>query len=195
MKVVLICLSLLIFHSCIAGDSTYSIRINFLYGSRPAKGHHHDESKRFGGIKGGHVNIEAGGRVLDFSPGNNPLFPNNKNPSGGFSINQSLSWTDTDKWTAVVVPVSEDQFAELQKLFDSVAAQTPYDYAIFGMRCAAASYDVLSRIGLFKEFSNTKNVVTHFYPKLLRKKVLKWADKNNYTVISNDGRATRKWES
>jgi hypothetical protein len=83
----------------------------------------------------------------------------------------------------------------IAKLFDSVATKTPYDYAIFGMRCAAASYDVLSKIGLFKEVSNTKNVVTHFYPKLLRKKVLKWANKNNYEVISNDGRPTRKWES
>jgi len=149
----------------------------------------------FGGIKGGHVNIEAGGKVLDFTPGNNPLFPHNKKPSGGFSINQAVSWDGDDKWKTIIVPVSENQYMELQALFDSVAAKTPYDYAIFGMRCAAASYDVLSKIGLFKEYSNTKNVTTHFYPKLLRKKVLKWADENNYTIISNEGRPSRKWES
>ncbi|HJS54933.1 MAG TPA: hypothetical protein VJ765_10325 [Chitinophagaceae bacterium] len=196
-RLIFIPVSLLLVNFCIANDSLYyAIKINFLYGSRPAKGYHKQESRRFGGIKGGHVNIEAAGRVLDFTPGKNPLFPNNKNPSGGFSINDSINWNSkTDKWTTIIVPVSEKQFTELQKLFDSVAAKTPYDYAIFGMRCAAASYDVLSKIGLFEEYPNTKNVVAHFYPKLLRKKVLKWANKNNYAVISNEGRSSRKWES
>jgi len=195
MKVIAILISFFICSSCYASASAYIIKINFLYGSRPAKGYHQQEEKLFGGIKGGHVNIEAGGRVLDFTPGNNPLFPHNKKPSGGFSINRSVSWDGDDKWKTIIVPVSAEQYMELQKLFDSVAAKTPYDYAIFGMRCAAASYDVLSKIGLFKEYPNTKNVATHFYPKLLRKKVLKWADKNNYAVISNEGRPSRKWES
>ena len=195
MRIILTFVSFFLFHCCFANDSTYTIKINFLYGSRPAKGYHQQESKLFGGIKGGHVNIEAGGRVLDFTPGNNPLFPHNKKPSGGFSINQSVSWDGDDKWKTIIVPVSKDQYLELQKIFDSVAARTPYDYAIFGMRCAAASYDVLSKIGLFKEYPNDKNVITHFYPKLLRKKVLKLAEDNNYTVISNDGRSSRKWES
>ena len=195
MKAVLIFISFFVFTSCIAGDTAYTIKINFLYGSRPAKGFRQQESKLFGGIKGGHVNIEAGGRVLDFTPGNNPLFPHNKKPSGGFSINPSINWTSTDKWKTVIVPVSEAQYVALQKIFDSVAAKTPYDYAIFGMRCAAASYDVLTKIGMFKEYPNTKNIATHFYPKLLRKKVLKWADKNKYPVLSNEGRPSRKWES
>lgn len=195
MKVLFTSISILLFSICFANDTTYTIRVNFLYGSRPAKGYHQQESKLFGGIKGGHVNIEAGGRVLDFTPGNNPLFPHNKKPSGGFSVNRSIYWDSDDKWKTVIVPVSEDQYMSLQRLFDSVAAKTPYDYAIFGMRCAAASYDVLSKIGMFKEYSNKKNVITHFYPKLLRKKVLKWAEKNNYTILSNEGRPSRKWES
>src|SRR6187455_766250 len=196
MKFTAILISFFTFSSCHASDSTYTIKINFLYGSRPARGYLQQESKRFGGIKGGNVNIAADGRVLDFRPENNPLLPNNKKPSGGFSRNGSVYWnSETDKWTTVIVPVSQEQFIILQKLIESFAAKTPYDYAIFGMRCAAASYDVLSQIGLFKEYPNTKNVATHFYPKLLRKKVLKWADKNNYAVISHNGRSTRKWES
>ena len=195
MRSLLFFIGLLIASSCQANDTAYTIKINFLYGSRPAKGHRQEESKLFGGIKGGHVNIEAGGRVLDFSPGNNPLLPHNKKPTGGFSIGNSVYWDGDDKWKTVVVPVSYDQFVALQKIFDSVAARTPYDYAIFGMRCAAASYDVLSKIGLFKEYSIEKNIAAHFYPKLLRKKILKWADKHDYTVISNEGRPTRKWES
>lgn len=195
MRSIITLVAIFLFNACFAGDSTYTIKINFLYGSRPAKGYHKEESRLFGGIKGGHVSVEAGGRVLDFHPGNNPLFPNNKKPSGGFTINNSVRWHGDDKWKTVIVPVSEYQYRQLQKVFDSVAVRTPYDYAIFGMRCAAASYDVLTKIGLFTEYSNKKNVITHFYPKLLRKKILKWADKNNYVVISNDGRPSRKWES
>lgn len=195
MRFVLIIIAVFLSSASFAGDSTYTIKINFLYGSRPAKGYHKEESKLFGGIKGGHVSVEVAGRVLDFHPGNNPLFPHNKKPSGGFTINKSVYWDGDDKWKTVIVPISEAQYLQLQKIFDSVAAKTPYDYAIFGMRCAAASYDVLSKIGLFKEYPNGKNVVTHFYPKLLRKKILKWAGKNNFEIISNEGRTTRKWES
>ena len=118
-------------------------------------------------IKEGHVNIEAGGRVLDFTPGNNPLFPHNKKPSGGFSVNNSVNWDGDDKWKTVIVPVTQEQYNELQRIFDSVAERTPYDYAIFGMRCAAASYDVLSKIGLFKEFSVKKKYCHPFLPEVV----------------------------
>jgi len=174
----------------------HEIKINFLYGSKPAKGCKQTESKCFGGLKGGHVNIEAGGRVLDFRPGKNPLFPQNKKPTGGYSISETAYKNkEKDKWTTVIVTVNEEQFTKLRKLFDSFSVKTPYDYSVFGMRCAAASYDVLSEIGLFNEISNSKNVLEHFYPKLLRKKILKWAEKNNYAVIKNEGRPSRKWES
>lgn len=196
MKSLILILLLVSYVSVHANDSLYVIRINFLYGSRPAKGFKNSESKLFGGIKGGHVNVEADGKVLDFRPGHNPIFPNNKKPTGGFSINHSLYWdTTTNKWASVIVPVSEQQYIELQHLFSSLPAHTPYDYSIFGMRCAAASYDVLSKIGLFKEIPNSKNISKHFYPKLLRKKILKWAEENNYTIVHHDGRPTRKWES
>jgi len=197
MKLVFAFLFFLICCSAHANDSTtHYIKINFLYGSRPAKGYKGTESKLFGGIKGGHVNIQAGDQVLDFFCGNNPLLPNKKNPTGGFKINHSISWDTTNtKWKSVIVPVSSEQYNQLQHLFDSLSSKTPYDYAIFGMRCAAASYDVLSDIGLFKKVSNPKNISKHFYPKLLRKKVLKWAEENNYTVTSKEGRTTRKWES
>ena len=197
MRIVLLISLLFLYAAGKANDSSvHYIKINFLYGSKPSKNSKKTESKYFGGLKGGHVNIEAGGRVLDFLPGNNPLFPKKKKPTGGYKLNKACyKHEETDKWTTVIVPISEEQFTQLQKLFDSFATKTPYDYAIFGMRCAAASYDVLSKIGLFKEMSISKNVRTHFYPKLLRKKVLKWAKKNNYTIINHEGRNSRKWES
>ena len=171
------------------------IKIHFLYGSKPAKGYKDSESKAFGGIKGGHVNIEARGRVLDFMPGKCPLFPDNKNPTGGYHINNSVYWdTSSNKWMTIEVPLNDSQLQMLQNLMDSFSNETPYDYAVFGMRCAAASYDVLSEIGLMKELPNGKNVTKNFYPKLLRKRMLKWARKNNYRVIYHEGNERRKWE-
>ena len=196
MKKIILIFSLFVFSAARAGDSLYTIKINFLYGSRPAKGYKDSESRLFGGIKGGHVNIEAGGRILDFVPGNNPLFPNNKNPTGGFKLRQSIYWDiERDKWASVTVPVSEDQYTALQFLFDEVSKETPYDYAILGMRCAAASYDILCKIGLFKEYSNKKDIAKFFYPKLLRRKIFQWAEENNYKIKRYDGRSSRKWES
>ena len=172
-----------------------SISIHFLYGSAPAKGYKKVEKKHFGGIKGGHVNIEANGRVLDFLPGNCPILPENNKPTGGFRINQSLYWdTAGSKWITIRVPVTKEQLNELDVLFDRYSKTTPYDYAVFGMRCAAASYDVLSEIGLMKRISGKFNIVKNFYPKLLRKRMLKWADKNNYPVYYHEGKPTRKWE-
>jgi hypothetical protein len=174
-----------------------TIQLNFLYGSVPAVGHKKSEPKWFGGLKGGHVNIEAKGKVLDFKPfGNCPVVPNQKKPTGGFVINRNVYWdTTSTKWVSIRIPVTPAQMRELDSLFTTYAKKTPYDYAVFGMRCAAASYDVLSDIGLFKPLSYKNNIITHFYPKLLRKKMLKWAEKNNYPVRYHEGRASRKWES
>lgn len=176
-------------------EQTDTIRVHFLYGSRPARHFKGAEQKLFGGIKGGHVNIEARGKVLDFMPGNCPLFPNNKTPTGGFRLNHSVYWdTGSSKWMTVLIPVSSQQMDSLQQLFSAYSGQSPYDYAVFGMRCAAASYDVLSGIGLVKKLPRRKNVVKNFYPKLMRKRILKMAKKKGYTIIRREGRSSRKWE-
>lgn len=193
MKVISVIVSLIIYYSSPA--QTF-IKLNFLYGSKPAKGYRSVEAKHFGGLKGGHVNIEVNGRVLDFLPGKCPLFPASKNPSGGYYINSSVSWdTGSTRWMTIIIPLPAEKIQRLGTIMDSFAKQTPYDYAVFGMRCAAASYDVLSEIGLVKPLGNTRNVVKHFYPKLLRKKMLKWAIRRGYTVIRHEGRISRKWES
>ncbi len=174
-----------------------TIQVNFLYGSVPAPGFRDSEKPAFGGLKGGHVNIQSSGRVLDFRPhGNCHIVPIDKKPNGGFDINKAMYWdTATTKWASIRIPVTASQKKELESIFDEYAASTPYDYAVFGMRCAAASYDVLSRIGLFPELSERSNIIAHFYPKLLRKKVIAWARKRNYDIVFHEGRASRVWES
>lgn len=194
----LIFISCLLFSS-LAYSQTYTdtIRLNFLYGSIPAKGFKKTEPKWFGGLKGGHVNIEANGMIIDFKPGDPcAILPNNKKPGGGFHLSNSLYWdTSSTKWASISIPVSKEQLASLTELFVSYTEDTPYDYAVFGMRCAAASYDLLSEIGLVKKLSDKNNILVNFYPKLLRKRMLKWAKENNYPIIFHEGRSSRKWES
>lgn len=194
MKTLLFILLFLV--STAANAQMDTIRLHFLYGSRPSKGFRETEKRVFGGIKGGHVSIELKGRVLDFMPGDNPLLPENNKPSGGFRINKGRYWdTLNSKWKMILVPITAEQSRQLDALFDTYSHQTPYDYAIFGMRCAAASYDVLSEIGLVKKLSDRQNIFFHFYPKLLRKKMFRWAEENHYTILSHDGKPSRKWES
>lgn len=173
------------------------IKLNFLYGSVPAKGHKNIEPKWFGGLKGGHVNIEADGMIIDFRPGDPcAIFPNNDNPGGGYHLSNRLYWdTSTTKWISITIPVTKKQVKTLSALFKKYAEETPYDYAVFGMRCAAASYDLLSEIGLVKKLSIKNNIIANFYPKLLRKRMLKWAKDNNYNIRFHEGRNSRKWES
>jgi hypothetical protein len=177
-------------------DSTTLLCINFLYGSKPAKGFKQTEEKRFGGIKGGHVNITLDGRVLDFVPnGRCHLFSRNKKPHGGFYINSQVWWdTLTEKSAYIEVPVTRQQADSLNKIFEQFAAATPYDYAVFGHRCASATYHVLSRVGILKRKSTFGNVMGNFYPKLLRRKLFKWAAKRGYFVKKFKGSPKRKWE-
>lgn len=177
-------------------DSNY-IRINFLYGSKPAKGFKAIEHKRFGGIKGGHVNIQVDGKCLDFGPnGNCHVFPTKKNPCGNFRISESLRWDSIKERSAyIVVPVTKKQKDSLEKIFANYTAKAPIDYAVFGFRCASATYRVLSYIGITHKMSRLANIVSHFYPKLLRKKLYRWAKENNYFVKKNKGSNSRVWES
>ena len=192
MKIVLISYFVLFASLSFSQDT---LKLNFLYGSKPAKGFKSSESKVFGGLKGGHVNIEMNGKVLDFMPGKNPVFPKNSNPSGGFQLNQAIYWdTLASKWITIMIPVSNYQMEQVEAIFDNYSQKTPYDYAIFGMRCAAASYDILSEIGLVKKIDNNKNVLKNFYPKLFRKRMLKWAKANGFTILYREGKTSRKWE-
>lgn len=180
----------------VAAQPGDSIKLHFLYGSVPAKGYKKVEKKHFGGIKGGHVNIEANGRVLDFLPGNCPILPENRKPTGGFKINPSLYWdTATTRWLTIQIPVTREQMVQIEALFDVYSEKTPYDYAVFGVRCAAATYDVLSEIGIVKKLPLKETIIRNFYPKLLRKRMVEWARENNYPITYHEGKPSRKWES
>lgn len=179
----------------ILADTSRVVNIHFLYGSKPAKGFKSVEAKRFGGLPGGHVNIQIGDQFLDFAPsGRCHLFPHRKKHGGGFSMGSGKWYGKGEKEATVQIPVSADQYRQLDSLARHYASRNPYDYAVFGMRCAAATYDVLGETGLVKGWPRWKNVVRNFYPKLMRKRLFRLAEKRNWVVRKQEGRPSRKWE-
>ena len=181
------------------GQNQHTIKVYFKYGSKPARHFKKTEEKYFGGIHGGHVSIGVDTAVIGFSfYYGYHIFPNNKKLNGVYNfegIHKFRKDTVGFKYTTFQISLTDTQYYKLNTIFNNyLFLRTPYDYALFGMRCAAAAYDVLSQIGIFKVRSRCCNIISNFYPKLLRKKMFKLAKKNNYTILKHAGRTSRKWE-
>jgi hypothetical protein len=201
MKKFLTLLLLLITFSSAKGqtDSAHIIKVHFLYGSKPLKKYKNiTEMNYFGGIHGGHVSIEVDSLDYGFSPsGKVHIFSRDRKPHSQFTgkhTHNQPPYAKGNKVVTFIIPVSTEQYNEIKKIQASYCSKPPYDYAFFGMRCAASSQDILSRIGIVKERKRLRNIYTTFYPKKLRHRMFKLAKKNNYTIIKQDGRPTRKWE-
>lgn len=176
------------------------IKVHFLYGSKPKKKYKKTEKPWFGGIHGGHVSIESEGYVYGFLPYESFHLVGKKRADKRhsiFSMESVESWvkdTATLKYTTITIPVSKQQQDSLHNIHQSYLKHPPYDYAFIGMRCASATYDILGQIGIVEWLPNKKNTFKNFYPKLLRKKLLKLAKQRGYKVHRQQGRKTRKWE-
>lgn len=195
MKLFLFITILFLFHTAHAQKH---VTIHFLYGSTPANGYAHVEKKRFGGKKGGHVTIEAGDSIIGFQPkGNCHIIAKNNLRNGYFRADDKQKWVaDTvgNKYTSVIIPVTDTQYAILTATMNNYIEDCPYDYAFLGMRCAAATSDVLEQIGILDKKSRTAKWTSNFYPQLFRRQMLKLAEEKNYTVVKHEGRNTRNWE-
>jgi hypothetical protein len=199
-----ICMMLLITINIYAQDASY-IRVHFLYGSRPLKPYKKTEPTWFGGILGGHVGIEGdSNRILNFVPhGRFHILPDNNAKHSRYAVDSFSKFysrlggqhPDSAKQAIVVIPVTR-----LQKhKFDSIAAlylkQTPYDYALAGMRCGAAAYEILAQLGIMPRLSLAETSLEILYPKKLRRRLLSKAEKNGWAVIRHNGSCHRKWET
>lgn len=197
---------LLIFTYCFAHvsaqDSTY-IKVHFLYGSKPRKQYRDTESKWFGGMLGGHVGIEVeSNEILNFVPkGKFHWFASRKNLHSTYAIHSEknfysiLGGADEDAKKAVVyIPVSAQNKLMLDSIAGAYLRQTPYDYALVGMRCGAATYEILARMNILKSYSTGKTAIKILYPKKLRRRLFKVAERNGWKVERKEGSARRVWE-
>lgn len=184
-------------------NQTYYIKVHFLYGSRPLSKYRETERKWFGGVLGGHVGIEVdSGHILSFRPsGNFHLFTSNRNKHSRFDVHSEsafYSWfrsnPDSVKKAVVIIPITKTQKQKLDSIDSSYLKQTPYDYALVGMRCGAAAYEILGQLGIMENYTYQKTYWKIFYPQKLRKRLLEKADKNHWSIERQDGTTKRKWE-
>jgi hypothetical protein len=185
-----------------AQDTAY-LKVHFLYGSKPLKKYKDTEQKWFGGMLGGHVGIEGDNdRIVNFLPnGKFHLFAKKDDKHSTYAIHSYTSFyailggnPDSVKKAIVYIPITQQQ----KQIFDSITTiylnKTPYDYAFVGMRCGAAAYDILGKLGIVENYSYSKTFKKIFYPKKLRKRLFKKATENNWIVIKKEGTNRRKWE-
>ena len=185
-----------------AQDTSY-IKVHFLYGSKPQKQYRDSESKWFGGKLGGHAGIEVdSNRILNFLPeGKFHWFGSKTNKHSKYALHSEdefyaiLGGTGAEVKKAVVtIPVTVQQKQLLDSLSTAYLHQTPYDYALVGMRCGAATYEIIARLQLLKSHSLTTTTLKIPYPKKLRKRLFKQADKQGWKVERQEGSVKRIWE-
>jgi hypothetical protein len=186
------------FLSAQTDTNKYFIQVHFLYGSKPARGYKKTESRYFGGIHGGHVTIQVDSMDYGFEPAYGfHVFAHRKRFKSDY-VDKQLSgpqrYPAGSKAATFIIPITKAQNDSIRKIIASYCVNTPYDYAFFGMRCAASASDILAQIGLQKKRSRFMTVTKVFYPKKLRKRLFRLAKKNRYKVIMQEGRSSRKWE-
>jgi hypothetical protein len=202
-KPILFCLIVLMIATHTHAQENNSLKVHFLYGSKPARKYKRIEKKYFGGIKGGHVGIESEeNKILNFIPkGKFHWIARREDKHSEYTIDSKEDFyhyfgdrTDSSKYAIIHIPITSAQ----KRMFDSIAAQylrqTPYDYAFWGMRCGAASYEILGQLGVLKKYGHHKTYRKIFYPKKLRKRLLKKARKHNWFIERQEGTHRRKWE-
>jgi hypothetical protein len=186
-----------------------SVRVLFIYGSYPAKGYKKTERKWFGGIYGGHVGLEiAPDSVLGFRSTEYPchFFPHRRFSSIWEIKTLYRMWetfpphnykVEELKRVVFTIPVTKTQKHKIDSLAIRYLKKTPYDYATAGMRCASATYDILAKSGLFKEYGSSTwwKILT---PKDLRTILFKKArspEGESWKVYQYPGSKRRVWEN
>jgi len=203
LKIYIVLLFLLTLADKALANDTIYIKVHFLYGSKPKREFKNIESKWFGGKLGGHVGIEIdSNKIIDFIPhGGFHYFAHKDNYCSKFATHDLKSFweifggsAESVKKLTIVIPITLRQKLKLDSIYNAYSQKTPYDYAFVGMRCGSAAYDILSQIELLKKYSYRKTYLKIFYPKKIRKRLLKKATQNKWTLDKQEGTKRRKWE-
>lgn len=190
--------------SCTLSADTTCIKVHFLHGSKPKREFKDTEGHWFGGIHGGHVGIEIDSNyIIDFVPaGKFHVFGHPGDRHSRFATHTSSGFWGTFgsdsndvKRTTFIIPISSYQKMQLDSIAHAYTSGSPYDYAFFGMRCAAAAYDVLAQIEVMDQHSRCGTWSRNFYPKRFRAHLFREAKKHGWTIIRHEGCDTRIWES
>lgn len=188
---------------CHAQDSSF-IKVHFLYGSKPLKAYKDVEPKWFGGTLGGHVGIESdSNKILNFVPqGKFHWFAKKDDRHSAYAIHATDNFysilggkPDSAKKAIVYIPVINTQKRVFDSLSNIYLQQTPYDYALWGMRCGAAAYEILGQLNVLPSYSYSKTYRKIFYPKKLRRRLFRKAKQNGWFIETQEGSPRRKWES
>lgn len=181
-----------------------TLTVYFLHGSKPKRKYKKVENKWFGGILGGHVGLSIEkNKVLNFVPlGFSRAFANEKKKDNGrfISSTEDRFWNifgrvDSVKSTVYKIPITTEQKQKFKSISEAYLKETPYDYALFGVRCGSSTYEIMEQLGLLKSIGIRKTPVYRiFYPRKLRKRVRKKAKKEGWIRIRKEGVITRKWE-
>jgi hypothetical protein len=202
LKSILILFYSLFFFPVIAQDTTY-LKVHFLYGSKPIRKYKATESKWFGGVWGGHVGIEADREeILSFVPkGRFHWFAKNKSKHSSYVIHSSNQFysifgsnTDSLKKAIVYIPLTTAQKQRYDSITTVYLEETPYDYAFFGMRCAAAAHDILGSLNILPKYSIRKTSRRTFYPRKLRNRLFQRAQEQEWEVSRSEGSSRRRWD-
>ncbi|WP_343747801.1 hypothetical protein [Fluviicola sp.] len=171
--------------------------VEVIYGSKPLS---KEESHWFGGKLGGHIGLRIGqDSVLHFLPGRRVNATNANSDIGRYVISSEKQfyhtfYCDTLKTMQIFIPVDHKQKLELLQSSAPFIQKGPYPYAFFGMRCAAACYHLLSLADVTEKHSKSKMTWKFFYPRKLRKFLLKKATENHWIVKQTAGSRKRKWD-
>lgn len=161
------------------------------------------EPKWFGGVLGGHVGIEGDSdKIVNFVPsGKFHWFGKKNDRHSAYAIHSPQNFysilggePENAKTAIVYIPVTTPQRHQFDSITTAYLKQTPYDYALFGMRCGAAAYDILGQLNILPYYSYQKTCWKIFYPKKLRKRLFRIAERNGWRIIKQEGSNRRKWE-
>lgn len=175
---------------------TDTLIIHIIYGSKPNE---KSEQKWFGGKLGGHIGLQINDRkIVHFVPNGHVNGFNAFSDTGKF-LNSSLTnfyhtFPTTQFKTALVyIPVTKSQYDSIIIKCQSYIANPPYPYALFGMRCAAACYDLLNPV-ITPELNQRRMTWKFLKPRQFRKYLYKRALSEDWIVKFQNGTTKRKWD-
>ncbi len=152
---------------------------------------------------GGHVGIQYNDTsyLSFFYEGRVHIFQRKNKPSGKYELQSKEDFNyimdknvDSVKSLVIKIPVHDTVRLKFEKICNDYICTSPYDYAFFGYRCGSSTYEILGQLGILKAYSQKKTWKKIFYPKILRRKLIRQAKKNNWVMIRKKGTHKRIWE-